>query len=130
MRYEELPGPLEGWTYDEEGTIYTATGYRCSAKQIEFCLWMLNVMSSEAKLWKIHSDEHPGATRPLYEIADLKSGFQGSIGPEERETQKVAKGRNAPNQLPGWLRNAPSSRSGASRQKRQRWPEITCSGAR
>lgn len=28
MRYEELPGPLEGWTYDEHGVIYTASGYK------------------------------------------------------------------------------------------------------
>lgn len=32
MRYEELPGPLAGWTYDENGTVYTASGYRCDAR--------------------------------------------------------------------------------------------------
>ena len=77
MRYEELPGPLEGWTYDAAGVIYTASGYRCTARQIEFAMWMLECMTSEAKRWLIHSDEAPGATRPLYDRGDLNSGLAG-----------------------------------------------------
>ena len=73
MHYEELPGPLEGWTYDERGVIYTSSGYRCSARQLEFAMWMWSCMTTEAKRWMIHSDERPGASRPLYETADLKS---------------------------------------------------------
>lgn len=42
MRYEELPGPLQGWTYDEAGTIYTASGYKTTARQIESCMWMVS----------------------------------------------------------------------------------------
>ena len=72
MRYEELKGPLEGWTYDEAGTIYTASGYRTTARQIEFCMWMYTCMTSEAKRWMIHSDERPGALKPLFETRDLQ----------------------------------------------------------
>ncbi|MES2404342.1 MAG: hypothetical protein V4567_08400 [Pseudomonadota bacterium] len=75
MRYEELPGPLQGWTYDERGVIYTASGYRTTARQIEFCMWMYECMSAEAKRWMIHSDECPGGLRPLYQVADLESGL-------------------------------------------------------
>jgi hypothetical protein len=71
MRYEELPGPLEGWTYDENGVIYTASGYKTTARQIEFCMWMYDCMTSEAKRWMIQSDERPGAARPLFESTDL-----------------------------------------------------------
>jgi hypothetical protein len=34
MRYEEMSGPLEGWICDENGTIYTASGYKCSARTL------------------------------------------------------------------------------------------------
>jgi hypothetical protein len=71
MRYEELPGPLQGWTYDEHGTIYTATGYRCSAPQIECALWLMGCFSIEAQRFLIHSDEAEGALRPVYELSDL-----------------------------------------------------------
>lgn len=74
MRYEEFHGPLEGWTYDERGVIYTARGYRTTARQIEFCMWMWDCMTDEAKRWMIRSDERPGALRPLYETADPESG--------------------------------------------------------
>lgn len=77
MRYEELPGPLEGWTYDEHGVIYTASGYKTTVRQIEFAMRMLDYLTSEAKRWMIRSDERPGALRPLYELADLKSESTG-----------------------------------------------------
>lgn len=73
MRYEEFQGPLEGWTYDERGVIHTASGYKTTARQIEFAMWMLECMTSEAKRWMIRSDERPGALRPLYESADLQT---------------------------------------------------------
>ncbi|HLI18223.1 MAG TPA: hypothetical protein VKV22_08135 [Rhodanobacteraceae bacterium] len=76
MRYEELSGPLEGWTYDEHGTIYTASGYRCNARDIEFCLWMRECMTAEAKRYMIRSDEAAGALRPLYELADVSAKHQ------------------------------------------------------
>ena len=72
MRYEELSGPLAGWTYDENGTIHTASGYKTTARQIEFCMWMYECMSAEAKRWMIRSDERPGAMRPLFETRDLQ----------------------------------------------------------
>ena len=71
MRYEELPGPLQGWTYDEAGTIYTASGYKTTARQIEFCMWMYECMRAETKQWMIHSDEAAGALRPVSETSDL-----------------------------------------------------------
>lgn len=77
MRYEELPGPLEGWTYDERGVIYTTSGYKTTARQIEFCMWMYECMSGEAKRWMIRSDERPGALRPLFESHDLESSQRG-----------------------------------------------------
>lgn len=70
MRYEELPGPLQGWTYDERGTIHTRSSYACTAQQIECALWLLRAYSSEARRYLIRSDEVPGALRPLYETAD------------------------------------------------------------
>lgn len=76
MRYEELNGPLKGWTYDENGTIYTASGYRTSARQIEFCMWMYECMRKEVRHWLIHSDEAAGALRPVYELSDLTTSQQ------------------------------------------------------
>ena len=73
MRYEELPGPLSGWTYDEHGVIHTASGYKTTARQIEFCMWMYDCMRAEVKQWMIRSDERPGALRPLFDPADLES---------------------------------------------------------
>lgn len=51
MRYEELSGPLQGWTYDEAGTIYTSSGYKTTARQIEFCMWMYECMRAETRQW-------------------------------------------------------------------------------
>ena len=85
MRYEELPGPLEGWTYDEHGTIHTASGYKTTARQIEFAMWMWRCLTAEAKSWMIHSDERPGALRPLYETGDLKGGSAERRRSEQRE---------------------------------------------
>jgi hypothetical protein len=73
MRYEEMPGPLEGWTYDEHGTIYTATGYRCTAQHIECALWLMQCYSLEVRRYLIHSDEEAGALRPVYELSDLSA---------------------------------------------------------
>lgn len=77
MRYEELPGPLTGWTYDEHGVIHTANGYKTTARQIEFCMWMYDCLTEEAKRWMIRSDEHAGALRPLFEREDLKNESAG-----------------------------------------------------
>lgn len=90
MRYEELPGPLEGWTYDEHGVIYTASGYRTTARQIEFCMWMYDCLTSQAKQWMIRSDERPGALKPLYEPNDLKSGRRGEKKNLQPEREAVA----------------------------------------
>jgi hypothetical protein len=34
VRHEKLSGPLEGWSHDEDETIYTPSGYRCTMQQI------------------------------------------------------------------------------------------------
>lgn len=73
MRYEELTGPLEGWTHDENGVIHTECGYRATAKQIESALWMLDVFRSEGRKHLIRSDEAAGALRPLCEASDYSS---------------------------------------------------------
>lgn len=78
MRYEEMGGPLDGWTYDERGTIHTRSGYRCTAQTLECALWLFQCYGGEARRYLIHSDEHPGALRPLYETSDAKSGPAGS----------------------------------------------------
>jgi len=77
VRYEEMPKPLDGWTYDENGTIYTASGYRCSARTLECALWLFQCYSGEARKYLIRSDERPGATRPLYELRDLEERVSG-----------------------------------------------------
>lgn len=71
MRYEEFPGPLTGWTYDERGTICTVSGYKCNARTLECALWLFQCYSSEARRYLIRSDEAPGLLRPLYEPSDL-----------------------------------------------------------
>lgn len=71
MHYEELPGPLEGWTYDENGTVHTASGYKCNARTLECALWLFQCYCTDARRHLIHSDEAPGALRPLYELSDL-----------------------------------------------------------
>lgn len=71
MRYEELPGPLEGWTYDEEGVIHTPSGYRCTGQQIEGMLWLFGCLPFQPEKLLMHSDECAGALRPLYERADI-----------------------------------------------------------
>jgi|GEM_PF-2129614 len=71
MRYEEFGWPLGGWTYDERGTIYTTSGYRCSARTLECALWLFQCYGFEARRHLIHSDEAFGALRPLYELSDL-----------------------------------------------------------
>ena len=70
MRYEEFEAPLEGWTYDENGTIHTASGYRCNARTLECALWLFECYSVDARRHLIRSDEAPGAVRPLYESSD------------------------------------------------------------
>lgn len=76
MRYEELPAALKGWTYDEHGTIYTASGYRCTARTLECALWLFESYRSEARRYLIRSDEAPGSLRQLYDIADTDSSGQ------------------------------------------------------
>lgn len=61
MRYEELTGPLKGWTFDENGTIYTVSGYACSARTIECALWLLQCYGRDVRQHPIHSDEKAGA---------------------------------------------------------------------
>lgn len=78
MRYEELPGPLTGWTYDENGTIHTRSGYKCSAQTLECALWLFQCYSGEARKYLIRSDDAPGATRPLHEINDARDPGQQS----------------------------------------------------
>lgn len=74
MRYEELNGPLAGWTYDEDGTIYTNSGYRCTAQQIEGALWIAGCHALGGTRYLITSDEAAGALRPLYERSDIDAG--------------------------------------------------------
>lgn len=103
MRYEPLPGPLEGWTYDEHGTIFTASGYRCDARHIEAALWLMNCFSIEARRFLIHSDEAANALRPVYELSDLTPSLkptrlQGTPTPAQRrphtETNRALNGSN------------------------------------
>jgi hypothetical protein len=130
MRYEELTGPLTGWTYDENGIIYTSTGYKTTARQIEFCMWMYDVMTGEARHWMIRSDERPGATRPLFDPNDLNAGSAG----KDRDRRKTPrKARQRDRSKPGhdrWLGDAPSSRSrpAAAGAANQRPPAMTDSG--
>ena len=71
MRYEEFQWPLNGWTYDENGTVHTASGYKCNARTLECALWLFQCYCTDARRYLIHSDEAFGALRPLYELSDL-----------------------------------------------------------
>lgn len=59
MRNEELHGPLQGWAYDETGTIHTPSGYKCTARLIESALWLFGCYGSDARQSWIRSDEAP-----------------------------------------------------------------------
>lgn len=43
MRYTELPWPFDGWTVDDDGTIYTASGHRTTPQRIEAFCWLLGM---------------------------------------------------------------------------------------
>lgn len=93
MRYEEIGHPLDGWTYDETGTIYTSSGYRCSARLLESALWLFQCYNSDARKHLIRSDKAPGATRPLYEIGDVKERFgENTVGADEPDSIKGRQG--------------------------------------
>ncbi|WIG55333.1 MAG: hypothetical protein OJF61_001119 [Rhodanobacteraceae bacterium] len=77
MRYEEMGKPFgEGWTYGEDGVIYTPSGYRCTPQQIEGMLWLFGCLPFRPDKLLIHSDEAAGALRPLLELADLDDSGQ------------------------------------------------------
>lgn len=80
MRYEEIGEPFgTGWTYDDAGTIYTPSGYRCTPQQIEGMLWLFGCLPFRPEKYLIHSDEAAGALRPLYERSDIDP--DGMIAP-------------------------------------------------
>ena len=77
MRYEEMGKPFgEGWTYGEDGVIYTPSGYRCTPQQIEGMLWLFGCLPFRPDQLLIHSDEAAGALRPLLERADMDDSGQ------------------------------------------------------
>ena len=92
MRYETLNGPLEGWTYDENGTTYTASGYLCSAQTLESALWLFECFIVEGRRYLIRSDEAPGTVRPLYELSDADA--TGTIQPPRLRTAQGFTGEN------------------------------------
>lgn len=88
MRYEEFGEALKGWTYDERGTIYTASGYKCNARTLECALWLFQCYSAEARKYLIRSDEAPGATRPLYETRDAgETKASGCVRRTKKQTR-------------------------------------------
>lgn len=89
--YRELTGPLADWTYDDQGVIYTRSGYRCTEQQLESALWLLGCWSSESRKYWIRSDEAPGALRRLYDPADHAAG----LTPEKRVLRAEAQDRDA-----------------------------------
>ncbi len=97
MRYEELPEPFQGWSYDETGTIYTSSGYRCSAKILESALWLFQCYSGNARQHLIRSDEQAGALRPLYELSDLSATVEPTrFQSRSRRSGKSGGGHMAP----------------------------------
>lgn len=92
MRYEEIRGPFgEGWTYGEDGTIHTPSGYRCTPQQIEGMLWMFGCLPFKPDKYLIHSDEAAGAMRPLLEHSDI----DGTIEPHRYTLHQSGFGREA-----------------------------------
>lgn len=66
----QLCPPFDGWHLDENGTIHTASGYRCTPLQIESALWLMQFSDVHGPRL-MFADTAPGATRPVYELADL-----------------------------------------------------------
>lgn len=110
MRYEEFRGPLDGWTYDEEGLIYITSGYRCTARTLECALWLFQCYSTDARHWLIRSDEAPVATRPVYEARDAKE-------PERLAGRKEAQRCNHRREPPA---RVPITQAGCPHQVRRR----------
>lgn len=90
MRKEEFGEPLEGWTYNEQGEIFTASGYTTNAQHIEAALWIMGILLKQYAKDAIYSDERPRATRPLLEPKDLGERFGGKKYSAEKHAQDPA----------------------------------------
>lgn len=103
MHYEELKGPLTGWTYDSEGVIHTRSGYRATAQQIESALWLLGCWASDSRKYWIHSDEGTGALRRLHDTSDYVAGRtpeKAVLREEEGTARAVSAGAKPPHPHP------------------------------
>jgi hypothetical protein len=72
-QYTELTGPFAGWSYDDAGTVYSPSGYRCTGQLIECALWLFGMLRFDMGKRPIFADTAIGATRQLYDINDARS---------------------------------------------------------
>lgn len=108
MRYEELGQPFgNGWTYDENGTIFTPSGYRCTPQQIEGMLWLSGCLPFHPERLLMHSDEAAGALRPLYERADIDT--TGTIKPTRLQIVEKQFGGRDDDAEDGTCRGSPAA---------------------
>lgn len=78
--FNQLPEPFKDWTIDENGTIHTRSGYKCSPELIEAALWLFGISSVKDRTKLMFAiDDTEGKKRPLYEISDLRIPKRGDI---------------------------------------------------
>ncbi|MEP6485360.1 MAG: hypothetical protein ABJB01_12995 [Rudaea sp.] len=68
--YTELPEPFTDWTVDDNGTIYTASGYRCTPQMIESALWLMGFGKELYGKKLMFADDQ--IARPIYSIEDIR----------------------------------------------------------
>jgi hypothetical protein len=85
----ELCPPFDGWTLDQDGTIRTPCGYRCTPRQIESALWLMGMAREFHGGRLMYADDAPGARRAVYDMRDL-------IDDSDRERAIIAERDDTP----------------------------------
>ena len=72
--YTNLPAPFKDWTVDEDGTIHTASGYRCTPQILEAAMWLMESGKYIAGSKRMFSADEicTAKKRTLYEISDIR----------------------------------------------------------
>jgi hypothetical protein len=81
--YTKLPTPFKDWTVDDDGTIHTASGYKCSPELIEAALWLFEAGKHLTGSKRMFSADDT-IVRPLYEIRDITIPKQKDIHVQRR----------------------------------------------
>jgi hypothetical protein len=66
-----LPDPFVDWTIDDNGTIHTASGYRCTPQIIEAALWLF-AFGQHTFGGKLMFSADDRKKRSIYSIDDIR----------------------------------------------------------